>query len=72
MLRSPDDGRAKLAAWVNVEAESGSAQLTVWDSGEAELEVMSTDGTLTQTHFDGLVDAEQPLDELVNRLCLSD
>ena len=72
LKRSPDDGRDKAAAWVIVEAEGGFGQLTVWDSGEAELEVMSASGRLIQTHYDGLVDAGQPLDELVTTLLLDD
>jgi hypothetical protein len=39
---------------VIVEIEDDAGQLTVWDSGEAELEVMTVDGTLTSRHYEGL------------------
>jgi hypothetical protein len=73
LRRSPDDGRDKAAVWVTVKAHDGSAaQLTVWDSGEAELEVMAANGALTQSHFEGLLDAHRPLGELANSLDLGD
>ena len=31
-------------------------QLTVWDSGEGELEFFDADGRVTQKHFDDLAD----------------
>ena len=63
--RSPDDGRDKHSAWVTIRHDDREGQLTVWDSGEAELETGGPTGPMTQTHFDGLDTAITPLAELV-------
>ncbi|MFF1420717.1 hypothetical protein [Streptomyces sp. NPDC058280] len=36
--RSPDDGRNKASVWLTLESETRLAAVTVWDSGEAELD----------------------------------
>ncbi|MCJ1681140.1 hypothetical protein MTF65_28065 [Streptomyces sp. APSN-46.1] len=36
--RSPDDGRSKASTWLTLESETRLATITVWDSGEAELD----------------------------------
>jgi hypothetical protein len=53
--RSPSDGRPKACAWVVIDL-GDRGQLTVWDSGDGELEFLSADGRVTQKHFDDLTD----------------
>ncbi|MFD6938762.1 hypothetical protein ACFWAP_21740 [Streptomyces goshikiensis] len=36
--RSPDDGRSKASAWLALESATRLAAITVWDSGETELD----------------------------------
>jgi hypothetical protein len=64
--RSPDDGRNKSAEWRSFETREWGGQLIVWDSGEAELEAMRTDGWRIAKHYDfeNANDIEQCLDEL--------
>lgn len=51
---SPRD-RDKTATWVVLEGPSGTAQLTVWSSAEAEEECLSHDSEVVeQTHHDAL------------------
>ena len=68
--RTPDDGRNKHAAWVTIRHGDREGQLTVWDSGEAELEAGGLTEPLTQTHFDGLETAIIPLADLVGLVVL--
>jgi hypothetical protein len=35
--------RSKRAAWSTIEGAAGAGQITVWDSGECQLEVYATD-----------------------------
>ncbi|MFF3754625.1 hypothetical protein ACFYYH_29970 [Streptomyces sp. NPDC002018] len=35
---SPDDGRSKASAWVTLSTDARLATVTVWDTGEAELD----------------------------------
>ena len=54
--RSPSDGRPKAGAWIVIDAGDSGGQLTVWDSGEGELEFFGTYGRVTHKHFDDLTD----------------
>jgi hypothetical protein len=54
--RSPSDGRPKASASVVIDAGDTGGQLTVWDSGEGELEFFGADGRVTHKHFDDLTD----------------
>lgn len=36
--RSPEDGRTEISSWMTLETDDRVAVLTVWSSGEAELE----------------------------------
>jgi hypothetical protein len=38
LRHSPEDGRLKNSAWLTVEAGNRVTQITVWNSGEAELD----------------------------------
>ena len=60
--RSPADGRDKAAAWLSIEFGTFGGQLTVWDSGECDLCVVSgelPDEPLVQ-YREGLVDQDLP------------
>ncbi|OXR43450.1 hypothetical protein B7C42_04317 [Nocardia cerradoensis] len=63
--------RDKSAAWVICESTHTAAQLTVWTSGEAELDIASlTTDASTSTHhqFADRQDLEACLDHLTKRL----
>ena len=66
LQRSPQDGRNKHAAWVTIEHGDLAGQLTVWDSGEAELEVGGPSELWRAEHFEDLEHAGGPLKELVS------
>ncbi|MFD4829226.1 hypothetical protein ACFWPV_05115 [Streptomyces uncialis] len=38
LRHSPEDGRLKNSAWLTVESGNRTTQITVWNSGEAELD----------------------------------
>ncbi|MEU5417746.1 immunity protein TriTu family protein [Streptomyces sp. NPDC020667] len=40
LRHSPEDGRLKNSAWLTAEAGNRAIQITVWNSGEAELDFM--------------------------------
>jgi len=44
LRHSPEDGRSKSSAWLTVEAETRIIQVTVWSSGEAELDYVDLGG----------------------------
>lgn len=63
--------RDKSAAWVTCENTHTAAQLTVWTSGEAELDVASLitgAGTSTHYEFADRQDLEACLDDLTEHL----
>jgi hypothetical protein len=65
--------RDKSAAWVTCETTQALAQLTIWTSGEAELDIgdLITDAT-SSTHYDLTPqDLATCLDELTQRLTFS-
>jgi hypothetical protein len=63
--------RDKSAAWIICTSAEREAQLTVWTSGEAELDIVETSaGTLTSKHYDlsSTADLTACLDDLLHRL----
>jgi hypothetical protein len=63
---SPDDGRSKAAAWVQIDIGERGGQLIVWDSGEGDLEFLRADGNAQMKHYDDLTDTSvrRALDDL--------
>jgi hypothetical protein len=49
------DQRPKGSAVLNVRRGTAEAELVVWDSGEADLTTMESDGSTKQEHFDSLL-----------------
>ncbi|MEU5725043.1 hypothetical protein ABZ783_24925 [Micromonospora sp. NPDC047738] len=63
--------RDKSAAWIVCTTTDQEAQLTVWTSGEAELDIAHISaGTVTSTHYEMSTgtDLNACLDELTHRL----
>ncbi|MGC5286119.1 hypothetical protein [Micromonospora sp. DT231] len=63
--------RDKSAAWIHCATKDREAQLTVWTSGEAELDLADLSaGTVISTHYDmsTAADLTACLDELTHRL----
>ncbi|MDW5325336.1 hypothetical protein [Plantactinospora sp. KLBMP9567] len=63
--------RDKSAAWIICTTADREAQLTVWTSGEAELDIAQiSTGTVTSTHYDmsTAADLTTCLDELTHQL----
>jgi hypothetical protein len=65
--------RDKSAAWVTCETTQAIAQLTIWTSGEAELDIGDlTTGATSHIHYDlTRQDLASCLDELTQRLTLA-
>ena len=63
---SPDDGRPKTAAWVNVGRGDAMAQIIVWDAGECEL-ASGSPASSPEAEFRQL-DTEQDLGSAIDRL----
>lgn len=63
--------RDKSAAWIVCTTTDREAQLTVWTSGEAELDIAQiSTGTVTSTHYEmsTAADLTACLDDLTHRL----
>jgi len=50
--RSPDDGRPKAFCGVSLRANAVEGELLLWDTGEAELNLMPRGGTPSQDHLE--------------------
>ncbi|MFJ7421824.1 hypothetical protein ACIQXD_24910 [Streptomyces uncialis] len=67
LRHSPEDGRLKNSAWLTMEAGNRVAQITVWNSGEAELDFVDLgSGDNRPEHRD--LKTEQELHALVGSI----
>ncbi|MFE3737617.1 hypothetical protein [Streptomyces sp. NPDC059134] len=64
LQRSPEDGRSKSSAWLTVETGDHVALLTVWSSGEAELDYGSLDSGRTHQEHRDFRSQEELLDSI--------
>jgi hypothetical protein len=65
VTRSPDDGRNKSSAWLTIDTGSIAGSLTIWESGEGELEADRLDADedrspLLLRHVDDISDRDIP------------